>query len=90
MLGRGIFANPWVFNNSINMDDKTVKERIDLYTHHIELFDKQWSGKKNFALLKKFAKTYISNFPDSSEFRVKLMEAKTIEDLKTTLQTYKI
>ena len=44
---------------------------------------------KNFALLKKFAKTYISNFSDASAFRVKLMEAKTIDELKDALINYK-
>lgn len=89
MVGRGIFANPWMFNKEILMEDKTVKDRIALYLKHIDLFDKQWKGTHNFALLKKFAKTYISNFPASSELRVKLMESKTIENLRKTLVEYK-
>lgn len=89
MVGRGIFANPWAFNKEVQMADKTVAERIALYLHHIELFDKEWQGRHNFALLKKFAKTYISNFPEASELRVKLMEAKKIEDLRNTLLDYK-
>ena len=88
MIGRGIFANPWVFNKEIQMENKTVKERIDLYLHHIALFDKQWQGTHNFALLKKFAKTYISNFPEASELRVKLMESKNIGELRETLEHY--
>ncbi len=90
MVGRGIFANPWMFHPEVNMQDKTIEERVALYLHHIELFEKQWKGqKKNFALLKKFCKTYISNFPESSEFRVLLMETKSIESLKEKLQKYK-
>jgi tRNA-dihydrouridine synthase len=89
MIGRGIFANPWLFDPSVAMSEKTVEERIALYLHHIELFEKQWQGKrKNFALLKKFCKTYISNFPESSEFRVRLMESKTLEALKAVLKDY--
>lgn len=91
MVGRGIFANPWLFNPNINMEDKTIKERIDLYLHHIDLFEKQWKDQnKNFALLKKFGKTYISNFPNSSEFRDQLMQSRNIEQLKETLQNYPI
>lgn len=89
MVGRGIFANPWMFNKEIHMQDKSVAERIALYRHHIELFDKQWEGRHNFALLKKFAKTYISNFPEASELRVKLMESKKMEDLNQALVEYK-
>lgn len=89
MIGRGIFANPWMFDGRINMHDKTVHDRIGLYLKHIDLFEKQWKGTHNFALLKKFAKTYISNFPEASELRVKLMESKKIEDLKATLEAYR-
>jgi tRNA-dihydrouridine synthase len=89
MVGRGIFANPWAFNKEVQMEKKSVEDRIALYLHHIDLFDKQWQGTHNFALLKKFAKTYVSNFPEASELRVKLMEAKKIEDLKNTLLEYK-
>ncbi len=88
MIGRGIFANPWVFNPAIDPQTITVEERINLYLHHIELFEKQWLGKKNFALLKKFAKTYISNFPDSSALREDLMLAKTLEQLRERLENY--
>lgn len=90
MIGRGIFANPWIFNQEVKADEKTIEERIALYLRHIELFEKQWKGEKNFALLKKFAKTYISNFPDATAFRIKLMEAENIEELKITLNSYKM
>jgi tRNA-dihydrouridine synthase len=89
MVGRGIFANPWMFNPNINMEDITVLQRVDQFLHHIHLFVQTWEGEKNFANLKKFAKTYISNFPDASDMRVRLMESKKIEDLITTLEDYK-
>lgn len=85
MVGRGIFANPWLFNPAVKMEDKTIPERIGLYVHHIELFEREWQGTHNFALLKKFAKTYISNFDGASELRAQLMEAKTIGELKEKL-----
>jgi tRNA-dihydrouridine synthase len=90
MVGRGIFANPWIFDKSVDMTQKTIEERIDLYLHHIELFEKQWKGiNKNFALLKKFGKTYISNFPDSSSMRDSLMQSRKLEELKEKLLTFK-
>ncbi|HWY79409.1 MAG TPA: tRNA-dihydrouridine synthase [Candidatus Sulfotelmatobacter sp.] len=88
MIGRGIFANPWIFNTTVTVETVSVKEKVNLYLYHIALFEKQWQGRKNFALLKKFAKTYINNFPDASAFREKLMEAKTLEELRTNLQNY--
>ncbi len=89
MVGRGIFANPWMFNPNVRMEDITVLQRVDLFLYHINIFIKTWGGERNFANLKKFAKTYISNFPEASELRVKLMETKKIEDLKSVLTDYK-
>lgn len=88
MIGRGIFANPWMFNEKIDIHDITPEERINSYVKHIEMFENQWGGVKNFALLKKFAKTYINNFPEASLFREKLMETKSIEELKESLKKY--
>lgn len=90
MVGRGIFANPWLFNPKIDVSTVSVETRIKLYEHHIDLFEKQWEGVKHFALLKKFAKTYIQNFPEASSFREKLMEAKNLNQLREILQTYNI
>ncbi len=89
MVGTGIFSNPWLFNKEIDMEKITVKERLNLFLHHIDLFEKEWEREKNFASLKKFAKTYMSNFPESASFREKLMETKSMEELKSELRNYK-
>ena len=89
MVGRGIFANPWMFNPEIQMKEITVDQRVDYFIHHINLFIQTWGGEKNFANLKKFAKTYISNFQDSSDLRVLLMETKNIDELMSVLTDYK-
>jgi tRNA-dihydrouridine synthase len=88
MVGRGIFANPWMFNREESTKERSVTERVALYKKHIELYYNIWGDDKHFANLKKFAKTYVSNFPDASNLRAKLMEAKKIQDLLDTLNTY--
>lgn len=90
MIGRGVFANPWVFNSKVNFNEVTVKEKVALYLHHVDLFEKQWKGERHFAQLKKFAKTYINNFPDASSLREKLMETKKLAELRSILQEYTI
>jgi tRNA-dihydrouridine synthase len=83
MVGRGIFQNPWIFNRKIDIEKVTVEERIALFKKHINLFNKTWKGDKNPSLLKKFCKTYISNFPDVVSLREKIMECKeTVEMLE--------
>jgi tRNA-dihydrouridine synthase len=54
--------------------------------HHIALFEEFWQNQKHFALLKKFAKTYINNFRGASELRDLLMETKTLSSLRTILE----
>ena len=89
MVGRGIFANPWLFNRDESSPERMVMDRVQLYKKHIELYYETWGEEKHFANLKKFAKTYISNFPDAANLRAKLMEAKRIQDLLDTLNAYK-
>jgi tRNA-dihydrouridine synthase len=86
MLGRGIFQNPWIFNKKIDTEAITVQQRIDLFTKHINLFDKTWKDK-NPALLKKFCKTYISNFPDALSLREKIMECTTTSEMLKILES---
>ncbi len=88
MIGRGIFQNPFLFNKSVNIDYVTVEQRIALYIKHIKLFDKTWK-KKNPALLKKFCKTYLSNFEDATSLREKIMLCSKTEEMLVILKNYK-
>ena len=90
MVGRGIFQNPWIFNRKIDVEKVTIEQRIDLFTKHINLFNKTWKGDKNPSLLKKFCKTYISNFPDALSLRGKIMACKKTSEMLEVLIEYKI
>ena len=89
MIGRGIFSNPWLFDKSVNMENVSVSDRLDLYIKHIKLFDKTWGDRKNPASLKKFGKTYINNFADASDLREKVMRSKNIDEMVALIQKYK-
>src|ERR1035437_444250 len=90
MIGRGIFQNPWIFNRKVNVEKVTIKQRLDLFIKHINLFDKTWRGDKNPSLLKKFCKTYISNFPDVVSLREKIMECKESGEMLEVLKSYEL
>ena len=87
MIGRGIFQNPWIFNKNI-VDPKyiTPKDRIDLLKYHVKLFEKEWSKIKDVSVLKKYFKMYINGFPNASDYRIKLMEAKSYEELNFAIK----
>ncbi|HXK40833.1 MAG TPA: tRNA-dihydrouridine synthase family protein [Candidatus Paceibacterota bacterium] len=76
MVGRGIFANPWFFNEKIDISKIKPGQRTELMLEHINLFLELWGEGKNFDTMKKFFKVYISGFDGAKELRTKLMVAK--------------
>jgi tRNA-dihydrouridine synthase len=90
MIGRGIFQNPWMFNPEKEIEKVSVKDRIELYQKHIELFAKTWGPLKNPAIIKKFCKTYINSFPDAVSLREKLMAVNKRDELVEVLKAFKM
>lgn len=89
MIGRGVFDNPWCFDTSESPHQPTVEELLSLMRRHVELFDKTWGTKKNFAILKKFFKIYIRGFDGASDLRVRAMETRDPNQIFTLLDTFK-
>jgi nifR3 family TIM-barrel protein len=83
MVGRGIFHNPWFFNTGLA--EKVPEERLKLLWKHTELFVETWGNTKNFAILKRFFKIYTNGFPGAHQLRARLMETKTLDDVKLIL-----
>ncbi|MCX6782935.1 MAG: tRNA-dihydrouridine synthase [Candidatus Levybacteria bacterium] len=79
MIGRGIFSNLWVFNRDNENKIYNSNDKLNLLIKHITLFENTWKNKKPFEVMKKFYKIYISDFPNASDFRLSLMEAKDSE-----------
>ncbi|MBI2019347.1 tRNA-dihydrouridine synthase [Candidatus Daviesbacteria bacterium] len=84
MIGRGIFENVWLFNESIDVSKITPKHKIKLLQKHLQLFKKTYGGSRHFELMKKFVKCYVSGFDGASEKRIQLMQTKTLDRLIET------
>ncbi len=87
MIGRGIFHNPWFFNE-ISIE-KTPEERLDLLWKHTQLFTETWEKGKNFATLKRFFKIYTNGFPGAHQIRARLMETNSAEEVRVVLNEVK-
>lgn len=91
MIGRGIFNNLWIYNKNVNPSKISYQEKLKLLIKHIKLFDKTWGSAsrrtKNFSIMKKFYKIYISGTPDASMIRNKLMEFKTAAETLSFLKS---
>ncbi|KKQ77464.1 MAG: tRNA-dihydrouridine synthase [Parcubacteria group bacterium GW2011_GWA1_38_7] len=89
MLGRAVFGNPWLFSTHV----PTASEKLKVLLEHIKLFEEKLGGVKNFAVMKKHFKAYLSGFPVGSDFRLKelrdrLMQTKDAKDAEILLSEY--
>jgi len=79
MIGRGIFHNPWFFNP--DEKERTKEAKLEQLILHTKLFERNWGGKKNFNILKRFYKIYVNGFPGASQIRAKLMTANNFDEV---------
>jgi tRNA-dihydrouridine synthase len=79
MIGRGIFSNPWLFSDQTS--EKSATDKMELLLKHIELFTGTWGNRKNFAILKRFFKIYLSGFRGAAEMRGRLMDAGNMQEV---------
>ncbi len=84
MIGRGIFSNPWLFSDQPG--EKSPDEKISILLKHTELFTQQWGSTKNFAILRRFFKIYLSGFPGAASLRASLMETRDIKEVINLLK----
>jgi tRNA-dihydrouridine synthase len=78
MVGRGVFKNPWMFNQLAPGVD--IEERLRLMKKHIELYAATWGADKNYHVLKRFFKIYLQEFPGAGRLRGYLMESQNHEE----------
>jgi len=82
MIGRGVFADPFVLAKQSPWAGYTQKQKIELYRRHVKLFAKTWTkGERRIETLNKFCKVYISGFDGAKELREQLMSAKSTGQL---------
>ncbi len=83
MIGRGIFHNPWFFNNPA--PTPSITDKLAQLMVHTQIFERNWSGKKNFNILKRFYKIYTNDFPGAAKLRAELMESKSFDEVYTII-----
>jgi nifR3 family TIM-barrel protein len=83
MIGRGIFNNPWIFQEA--QRERTREEKLDMLWRHTELFDRTWGNTKNFHILRRYYSIYAKGFPGAAELRANLMRTEGIADVKRLL-----
>ena len=77
MVGRGIFRDPYLFatdDRSGRFPEAPAEEKVSLLLAHVRLYRDVWGSTRNYEILKKFYKVYLSGFADADELRDRLNE----------------
>jgi nifR3 family TIM-barrel protein len=83
MIGRGMFGNPWVFAGR-KSEDTPLAEKLAALLELAHSFE-QLSPPKNFAILKKHIKAFVTGFAGAAELRAKLMSAESTTELEVII-----
>lgn len=86
MIGRGIFHNPWAFEQQDPPAVHDRQEYIDVLLNHVRLYNQTWGKTKNFEVMKKFFKMYVKDFRGANELRQELMETHSLEEVGDVLK----
>ncbi|MBF1015334.1 MAG: tRNA-dihydrouridine synthase family protein [Candidatus Nanogingivalaceae bacterium] len=91
MIGRGIFENPFCFEKNPPETARTSSDYLDLLELQLDLFEKysRELEKRRFEPLKRFFKIYVREFASASDLRAKLMETKTVDEVREILKDFR-
>jgi nifR3 family TIM-barrel protein len=87
MVGRGIFADPWVFSGGAERCKVGIRDRIEEALRHLERYERE-RGDRPLAPMKKHFKAYIHGFDHAKELRSAMMECDTREEIERTAQDF--
>lgn len=87
MIGRGMFGNPWVFSRSENEpgESRSLNEKLTALVELAYDFEKI-SPPKNFAILKKHIKAFVTGFAGAADLRARLMSAESATELEAIVE----
>lgn len=87
MLGRAIFGNPWLFHPEKDLSTVSIKELLTVMVEHTKLFS-QLLPHKNFSVMKKHYKAYVSGFSGASELRLQLMACDGADEVESIVHSF--
>lgn len=94
MIGRGSFGRPWIFKQIAyfletgkEMPEPTKDQKLEIMKKHIDLAVQE-KGEIAIKELRKHIAWYTKNLENSSEFRSRINQIETQEELIEALDTY--
>lgn len=84
MLGRAIFGNPFLFNETMDVSKISLREKLDILLEHAALFE-ELLPQKNFAIMRKHFGAYVKNFDGAAAIRMRLMECENSAQMRAVI-----
>jgi tRNA-dihydrouridine synthase len=88
MIARATFGNPWLFDTE--KSHVSVQDKLKVMIEHTKIFVRELSDYKNFAVMKKHYKAYVTGFDGAKELRVQLMESHSFDEIKKHVDSWLI
>ena len=98
MLGRAMFGNPWLFTSpptplldkerGAKGEVRSIQEKLQVMLEHTKLFEEMLGKHKNFAIMKKHFKAYVSGWDGAKELRMKLMETENASRVEAIVNDF--
>lgn len=96
MIGRGAIGNPWLIRNCVDYLENgkynnaiTVKDRIKMMKKHLDILIKDKNEHTAILEFRNHLMYYFKYLPNSKETKVKLVQARTKEEVLNVLDEYK-
>ncbi|MCK5590926.1 MAG: tRNA-dihydrouridine synthase, partial [Candidatus Pacebacteria bacterium] len=88
MVGRGVFGDPWFFNQNVSKENLSLEEVLRVMVEHTKLFEEKLGDVKNFAIIKKHFKAYATGFDGAKELRIRLMEVSSADEVEEIVEEF--
>jgi nifR3 family TIM-barrel protein len=96
MIGRGAIGNPWLIKNCVDyletgtyQEEISVKERIDMMKKHLDMLIKDKNEHTAILEFRNHLMYYFKYLSNSKETKVRLVQAKTKDEVLNILDEYK-
>lgn len=66
----------------------TSEQKLKIMLEHAKLFEKTFKGIKNFTIMKKHFKAYVSGWDGAKDLRIELMTANNAKEVSTIVKRY--
>ncbi|MBI2100685.1 MAG: tRNA-dihydrouridine synthase [Candidatus Vogelbacteria bacterium] len=91
MLGRAIIGNPFLFSNlrfDLKNPPRSNLKKVKIMIEHAKLFEAVLGDIKNFAIMRKHFKHYVSGFIGAVELRQELMDSPNATTVARAVDKY--